>query len=173
MGIIIKKMIHANRKKSYSNFSEVKNIGIVCDASNRENFASIAGFNQKMQERNIEVKILGYYPGKNLPNDYTAIRYMTFFSRKDINFFYQPVASEINNFINYRFDILIDVNFKKLFPLRCIASLSNASFKVGLLEPDNVHTPLDLMMEIVNPVDVEDYLHQVLHYLEMINSVEV
>jgi hypothetical protein len=48
--------------------------------------------------------------------------------------------------------------------------LSNAGFKVGLFEPENGNTPFDLMMEIKGPVNVENYLIQVMHYLEMINS---
>ncbi len=31
-------------------------------------------------------------------------------------------------------------------------------------------TPFDLMMEIKNPVDVENYLNQIIQYLEIINS---
>ena len=36
------------------------------------------------------------------------------------------------------------------------------------LKPGN--SPFDLMMELKKPVNVEDYLNQVIHYLEMINS---
>ena len=43
-------------------------------------------------------------------------------------------------------------------------------FKVGLFESETTDTPFDLMMDIKNPVDVDNYLNQVIHYLEMINS---
>jgi hypothetical protein len=66
--------------------------------------------------------------------------------------------------------VLIDLNFKKLLPLQYISSLSNAGFKVGLFEPEIKNTPYDLLMEIKSPVNVEDYLNQVIHYLGMINS---
>jgi hypothetical protein len=41
---------------------------------------------------------------------------------------------------------------------------------VGLFEPEIKNTPYDLLMEIKSPVNVEDYLNQVIHYLGMINS---
>lgn len=168
--ILTKKMARTKRKMYYSNISKVQNIGIAWDASKPDDFACLSRFYQKMHERNIKVKILCYFPGKNLPDQYTAIRYLTCIRKKEINFFSYPVSSETNTFISNRFDILIDINFKKLFPLQYISSLSNAGFKVGLFESETMDTPFDLMMEIKNPVDVENYLNQIIHYLEMMNS---
>ncbi len=168
--ILTKRIARTKKKVYYSNIDLVKNIGIVWDASRPEDFASLSRFYQKMHERNIEVKILGYFPGKNLPDQYTAIRYLTCIRKEEINFFYHPVSSETNTFISNRFEILIDINFKKLFPLQYISSLSNAAFKVGLFESETMDTPFDLMMEIKNPVDVENYLNQIIQYLEIINS---
>jgi hypothetical protein len=168
--ILRKKISRIKRKVFYSNFSKVKTIGIVWDASNPEDFSGLSRFYQKMHDRNIEVKILGYFSGKNLPDQYTAIRYLTCLRKTEINFFYHPVSSEFRNFVSNRFDILIDINFKELFPLKCVSSTSNAGFKVGIFESESINTPYDLMIEMKNPVDVENYLNQVIHYLEMINS---
>ena len=168
--VLAKKMARTKRKVYYSNIGLVKRIGIVWDASKPDEFPGLSRFHQKMHERNIEVNILGYFPGKNLPDQYTAIRYLTCIRKKEMNFFYHPVTYETNNFISNRFEILIDINFKKLFPLQYISSLSNAGFKVGLFESETMDTPFDLMLEIKNPVDVENYLNQVIHYLEMIHS---
>ena len=90
--------------------------------------------------------------------------------KDDLNFAYRPVSQEANAFIGTRFDILIDMNFKKLLPLRYISSLSNAGLKVGLFDSENGNAPFDLMMDLKNPVNVEEYLNQVIHYLEMIKS---
>jgi hypothetical protein len=169
--MLAKKMAGTKRQLNYSNFRLVKKIGIVWDASNIKEFSCLSGFYQKMQERNIEVKILGFFPGKNLPDQFTAVRYLTCIRRNEINLLYQPVSSETSAFISSRFDIIIDINFKKLFPLQYISSLSNAAFKVGLFEPSETpDTPFDLMIELKNPVDVDNYLKQIIQYLEMINS---
>jgi hypothetical protein len=148
----------------------VKKIAIVWDATNTDEFHNLSRFHQKMHERNIDVKVFGYFPGKNLPDQYTAIRYLTCMRRKELNFFFLPGSSEANSFINNEFDVLIDINFKKLLPLQYITSYSNAAFKVGLFETETVDTPFDLMIEIKNPVDIDIYLVQVIQYLEMINS---
>lgn len=168
--IFAKKMAKTKRKVFYSDFSQIRNIGIVWDASNTADFSSLSKFCQKMHEKNIEVKILGYFPGKELPNQYTAIRYLTCLRKNELSFFYIPESSEANSFINNRFDVLIDINFNKIFTLNYLTSLSVAAFKVGLFESERNDTPFDLILEIKRPVSADNYLDQVLHYLEMIKS---
>lgn len=122
-----------------------------------------------MQERNIEVRVMGYFSGKELPDKYTAIRYLTCIRNKEINLFYHPVSPETASFLNTRFDIIIDINFRKLLPLKYISSLSDAGLKVGLFESETTGATFDLMMEMKYPVDIDNYLKQIVQYLEMIN----
>jgi hypothetical protein len=169
-GILKKKIARTKRKIHYTNIRKVKSIGIVWDASKTEDFVCLSRFYQKMHENKTDVRIMGYYPGKNLPNQYTAVRYLSVIKKEELNLFYHPVSQDTNTFLSTRFDVLIDINFNKLLPLQYISSLSNASFKVGLFDADQGKTPFDLMMELKSPVNVENYLSQVIHYLEMINS---
>jgi len=168
--ILSKKIVRSKRRVHYSSFSKIKSIGIVWDASRPSEFACLSRFHQRMQDMKIDLKIFGYFPGKNLPDQYTAIRYLTCIRRDEINIFYHPNSSDANSFINNPFDILIDINFDKQVPLKYVASLSKAQFKIGLYDHETTASPFDLMMEIRNPVDIEDYLNQVIHYLEMIKN---
>lgn len=168
--ILKNKVAVRKRKKHYSNINQVKKIGIVWDASKIDDFTCLTRFYQKMHENKTDVKIMGYFPGENLPNQLTAVRYLSIIKKEELNIFYHPVTTDTNAFVNNRFDVLIDINFKKLLPLQYISSLSNASFKVGLFDSEARNTPFDLMMDLKSPVNVEDYLNQIVHYLEMINS---
>lgn len=168
--ILKNKMAKTKRKMHYTNLNHVKKIGIVWDASKIDEFTILSRFYQKMHESKIEVRVLGYFSGNNLPNQYTAIRYLSIIKKEELNILYHPVSSETNTFVGKPFDVLIDINFKKLLPLRYISSLSKARFKVGLFESETRNTPFDLMMDLKSPVNVEDYLNQVIRYLEMINS---
>ena len=171
--LLRKKLAKTKRKVRYSNIEHVKKIGIVWDASQVSDFISVSKFYQKMHERDVDVKVFGYYPENNLPDQYTAIRYLTCLKKDEVNFFYHPVSPESVTFIKKRFDILIDINFNNLLPLKYLSSLSHASLKVGLLDADKNGENFDLMMEIKKPVDVGHYLDQTLYYLEMINSGQV
>jgi hypothetical protein len=167
------KAVKTHRKIQYSNLRQVKSIGIVWDASKTDEFGTLLKFCQKMAESDTEVKIIGYYSGKNLPDQYTAQRYLTLIKREELNFFYLPVSADTNAFIKNSFDVLIDLNFKKHLPLRYISTLSHAHLKIGLFESEKNSAIFDLMMDLKSPVGIEDYLKHIVHYLEMINSESV
>jgi hypothetical protein len=168
--ILRKKIARMKRIRFKGNISGAKTIGLVWDAINPEELSSLSLFQQKMQERNIDLKILGYFPGKNLPDRLTAIRYLTCLKKDDINITYRPVSPEAEKFITTRFDILIEVNFRNNFTLRYISYLSMAGFKVGIFESGSDNSPYDLMMEFTKSADIDSYLTQVIYYLEMINA---
>jgi hypothetical protein len=168
--ILRKKMARMKRIRFKGNILNAKTIGLVWDAANPDDFASLSRFHQKMAERNIDVKVIGFFPGKNLPDKLTAIRYLTCLKKEDINITYRPVSSEAQTFISTPFDILIDINFNDLFPLRYISYLSMAGFKVGIFDTEGKNSPYDLMMEFNKPTDINTYLTQTIFYLEMING---
>jgi hypothetical protein len=171
--ILSKKVARMKRTAKYSNFKNVKSIGIVWDASRPSEFSSLSRFHQRMQELKIDVSVFGYFPGKNLPDQYTAIRFLTCTRKDEINNFYHPDSTETKSFIKNPFDVLIDINFDKQFPLNYVTSLSLARFKVGLYENDIIESPFDMMLEVKNPVDIDGYLTQVIHYLEMIKDKSI
>jgi hypothetical protein len=123
-----------------------------------------------MAEKKTEVTILGYYPGKVMPNQYMAQRYLTIIKKEELDLFFHPVSAESANFQNNQFDVLIDMNFRNILPLKYVSSLSKAHLKVGLLEAENKNPIFDLMIDLKKPVNIDDYLHQVIYYLEMMNS---
>ena len=164
------RMARNARKPCFINFYDIKTIGIVWDASKPEDFSILSRFNQKMAEMNKEVKIFGYFPGKEFPDKYTAVRFLTCIKKKEVSFFYCPVHPDTETFVKTKFDVLIDINFKKHFPLVYISSLSQAGLKVGLADSQPMASPFDLMISMKSPVNIEKYIDQVLYYLEMINS---
>ncbi len=168
--ILLKKNSRVKRKVFYSDINKIKTIGIVWDSSNVDQFPHLSKFYHTMQDRNIDLRVLGYFPGEVMPDQYTAIRYLTCIRKNEVNLFYIPVTEEANRFINYKFDILIDINFSRIFPLQYISSLSIAGFKVGLYAPEDKNSPFELMMDIRKPVSIENYLSNIIYYLEMINS---
>ena len=168
--ILRKKRAKQKRIRFKGNIADAKTIGVVWDATNPDDFSILSKFHQKMADRNIDVKIIGYFPGKNLPDKLTAIRYLTCLKNGDINITYRPVSTEADEFIATHFDILIDINFKDLFPLRYITNLSIAGFKVGIFDSSSINTPYDLMMELNRSTDINNYLEQIIYYLEMINT---
>ena len=75
--ILKKKMARMKRKRFLGNINNARTMGLVWDASNPDDISVLSQFHQKMSEKNIDLKIMGYFPGKNLPDRLTAIRYLT------------------------------------------------------------------------------------------------
>jgi hypothetical protein len=157
------------RQKKFNNLRNAHKIGIVWDGSRTEDFEALTAFYQEMQERNIQVDIICYYPRKVLPDKYTAIRYLTCIKRTDLNYFFIPQSDDIDEFINTPYEILIDINENNLFPVRFISVLSRAEFKVGI-ESSSYRNELDMTINIDKQYDASYYLEQVRYYLEMINT---
>ncbi len=169
--ILNRKGSRSKRKVHYSNIESIKRIGIVWDAANNEEFSILSKFYHKMNEKNVKVKILGYYAGRDLPNNLTAIKYLSCIRTPELDFFYKPAFSvEASTFIKTKFDVLIDINFDKKFPLYYVSTLSTANFKVGLWDSRIRNQIFDLMIELKRPVRIDQYLDHVMHYLEMIKS---
>ncbi|HLP72940.1 MAG TPA: hypothetical protein VK155_08570 [Bacteroidales bacterium] len=167
--LLRKKLEKTIRKARYSDFSQVKKIGIIWDASRVQEFIHLTRFFQKMTENGIEVNVISYFNGKSLPDQYTAIRYLACIKREELTFFYLPMTNDAEQFIKNRFDILIDLNFNELLPLKYLSGLSAASFKVGLSGNDREGKVYDLMIDLKIP-ETGEFLDQTLHYLQMIHA---
>jgi len=169
--LLLRKSLKHKKKTRYSSFSYVRSIGLVWDASDPSGFRVISEFNRKMQERKISVSVLGYFPGRELPDTYTAVSFLTCLKRDDLGFTYLPVNPFAESFISKDYDVLIDLNFKKILPLQYISYLSQSHFKVGIKDPegDPVSSPFDLMLE-TRQHDLKSFLDEAIRYLEMIDA---
>ena len=165
---LLKIASETERKVSYSGFSNVKSIGFVWDASNPADFKDIDAFHSKMKARGIEVNVIGYYKGDELPSEYTANGYFSCIKRRDLNFFFIPISSEADSFLKKEYDVLIDANFADIFPLKYITTLLKAGLKVGLYDEKRTNL-FEIMIKQHKPT-LSEYLEQVIYYLEMINN---
>lgn len=157
------------RNKKFNNLKNAHKIGIVWDGSYISDFKHINRLYSRMLEKGIQVDIVCYYPGKVLPDEYTALRYLTCFKRSDLNFFFLPAQDDLNEFISTPYEILIDINFKNQFPLLYVTSLSKAEFKIGADETIN-QSALDMTIKLADKDNIEYYLEQAELYLNMINT---
>ena len=164
-----KRLKKIRRNKKFNNLRTSHKIGIVWDGSDTSDFEGITSFYQDMKDINIQVDIICYYPDNILPDEYTAIRYLSCLKKSDLNFFYIPQNYDIEEFINTPYDILIDINIRNHFPIEYISVLSRAEFKVG---PDTskYKDKLDMTIKISDNDAPTYYLNQVRYYLEMINT---
>lgn len=156
---------NSNRCAIVCPLGQAKTIGISFTVNNQDELEKIRKILKRLAERNIQTYALGYIPVKK-PNDfYLSQKSFNFFSDSDLDISLIPKSESVKEFIDTKFDILIDFGSEGYFPMNYMINVSKAAFKVGWFGNNQ---PFDLMLNIDKKAGVEYYFDQVLHYLEKI-----
>ncbi|MFN6037792.1 MAG: DUF6913 domain-containing protein, partial [Bacteroidota bacterium] len=123
----------SNRKKEFINFDLVKNIGVIFEATNPDDFDEVKKIVQILKEKKKLVKAVGFYDNKLTPENLSYSKSdFDLFNLKELSALREPSSPYIRTFIESPQDVLIDLNLKNKFPLRTIAIQSMALFKIGI-----------------------------------------
>src|SRR6185436_6813819 len=126
------------RKPEVVGFSEAKKIGLLYDATDQYSFEVVKAYVKNVRNQQKDILALGYVDKKELPQNQFAQFGIDFFTRKHLNWQMIPHTTIVKNFINEQFDILINLNNGKCFPLQYIAAVSHAKFRVGRFDKKNI-----------------------------------
>jgi len=153
------------------NIEKVKKVGILWDATFENDFQHLAALNRQLNEMDKSVEVLTWVPGKVVPDRLTGLTYMKFLKKGDLNWLFIPSSLDAKEFMNTKFDLLIDLNPASLFQLLYITSVSASPMKVGpdiAGEPEKA--PYDLMIKSSHPFSIALFLEHTMHYLTMISG---
>ena len=67
------------------------------------------------------------------------------------------------------FDILINLNIEKCFPLKYISAKTKAKFKIGRYDKKNA-AYCDMMISTEENISLGKFIEQLLHYLNLLNN---
>jgi len=164
-----KEMASLSRERGFLSMNDAKTIGILFEATDKEEFELIKKYVLYLRELKKKVKVIGYFSGGETPAlTYSKLEY-DFFSKKDLSWYNKPKDTFVSNFIQEDYDILIDLNIHDHFALRYIAGISKARFKVGRHKEGDDHI-YDLMIEGTDGKGMKYFMRQVDTYLIMLNG---
>ena len=152
-----------------TNLMDAKRIGILYTLDEVPDYDRISEFVSQLQGNHKEVKALGFVNNKNLIQRFLPKISYDFFSNRDLTWFYKPIHTQVRDFIEKEFDLLIDLSLHDSFPLKYISGLSKALLRVGKFSEENI-AYYDLMIDMKPTMTSEEYLGQIQHYLTIINS---
>jgi hypothetical protein len=135
-----------DRKINLCTLSEAKNIGIIYNATEYISFEIVRDLVKQLSTNSISIMVLGYVDSKKLIDHYLYRKGFDFFCKNDLNWYYKPVTSQTEQFINEPFDILLNLSLDYHFPIHFISSASKASFKTGRYSVTD--SSLDFMIDI-------------------------
>lgn len=151
------------------NFDAAKKIGILYDATEPQNFEIVREYVKEVRSRQKDVLALGYVDKKALPQNQYAQLGLDFFTRKNLNWQLFPESLEVSNFIKEPFDIVLNLSSNTVFPLRYIAAVSKAKFRVGRFDESSIPC-YDMMIEANPETDLKQFIRQAEDYLRKIKS---
>jgi hypothetical protein len=162
------------QKPNKFNIKNVETVGILFDATKAEDLELVKKYVNALRDNRKKLKVIGFFDTKEIHNmTYSKLEY-DFISHKELNLLGKPTDAFIENFMEDKLDLLIDLNINDHFPLRYIAALSKATFKVGKFSEKD-KAIYDLMIDIDNiegdkAQPLKYFLKQVDTYLAMINK---
>jgi uncharacterized protein DUF6913 len=112
--------------------------------------------------------VLGYYPGKELPNKYLLLQKFKFFTNNEINFWGIPNKPVVSYFISKPHDLVIDCGSKRNFIWKYIIGLSQAKLKAGYYNEGTNF--LDFMIKNGDIKDIKYLLDQLIIYLKEVKN---
>jgi len=159
------------RNRKISNLNEAKSIGIVYKLEDETTYNHITRFVKLLQDKQINVKAIGYFEGNVRPIYAIEKLSLDFYDKKDINWFNKPSGKYVNDFIKTEFDILIDLSIEDIYQTKFISTLSRAKFKVGKGGGFNTEI-FDLMIDLNQKTTLDEFIILIVHYLSIINKKE-
>ncbi|KWW29127.1 MAG: hypothetical protein AUK63_1683 [bacterium P3] len=172
---LIKQLARTTRDKKIENIERLKDIGIVFTINGEQEWNLIYHFAQLMEQKGKRVVMVGLHPD-NVQINFIVTHAQTIICREkdDLNFWGIPKNEVIARFTDQHFDVLIDTTDQPNFFGQYVALRSNADLKVTYTDEveatmnDNI---FDMMIKGDGPIDLRDYLNQVVHYLKMVKKM--
>ncbi len=161
----------AVRQATICNLNDANSVAILYKVKEEEDYKKIMKFVKYLKgEFGIRtVKVLGYFDDKDEPFFLQSKLEFDFFTRKELSWNGIPTSTTVDNFVQEKYDVLIDFMDYVNIPLRYVLLKSQAKLKVGRFSDDN-EPFYDVMINDAKEFDFEEYANQVVHYLTMFNA---
>lgn len=156
-----KRLLNVNHVASTGS---IKTIGIVLDETYfHEKEALIKELvSNGIEESNISILVFKNRIKKNEILDYS------YFSFKDLNWNAAFDKEEVNNFVNQKFDLLINYYDTEKSALLLLTHLSKANFKIGFASVDK---RLNHFMIDTNAENYKVFIDELFKYLKILNKI--
>jgi hypothetical protein len=156
------------RNKFVHNLTSAHKLALVGIVNSNKDFEDVLNLQKLLITKNMQVDVLVYFPGKEIPQQLLLRKGINIFKRTEINWFGKPLIPFAEQFCKVEYDILIDLSLFEIFPIRWISTLSRAMFKVGALGyPGN---PYELIINVDNRKEISFLSEQIIHYLTLLNN---
>ena len=162
--ILNSKLSSVNREKKVFNLDSAQTAGILWESNQKDSFDLLE---KELKTAKIETVGLCYFQSKKavIPSEING------FTRKQTTWSGIPKTTRAEDFIQQKFDLLIDLTRQSFFPLVYVTALSEATFKIG--SSGFAVNYFDLNIEFREQPETSQLTEQILYYLRRINKTTI
>jgi thioesterase domain-containing protein len=153
----------------FPSFKEVQDIGIIYHAGNANNEAEVNKVAHFLREQGKKVWTMGYVDAKVLPHTKKFHISSEYFWKEKLNAYNLPDTAKIGNFLQHRFDLLMNLYFEEDLPLQAMSTYAISQFSMGA-QLNNALTYNDSVIDTGNTKSIEHLASQMIHYLSVVNQ---
>lgn len=157
------------RERKNPDFHKASKIGILYDATEREEFFMVKEFFKDLKESGKQPYSLGYINFNEATFHPLARPEADYFFKNQLNWFGKPACLVTDNFIKEPFDILINLTIRDLYPLDYLAAMSVSGLKIGR-EASKIAKYCDITFKLDERADIKSFAYIIIHYLKTINA---
>lgn len=144
-------------------FKGSKTVGLLFDATEPWKLDIIKNYVQKLTKQEKKVTVLAFFNDKQKRDHYLY----KFFNREQLDKTLIPNTSDVKDFIDKPFDILINLSLEELVSLEYIAALSKAHLRIGP-STDKLYC-YDLMIDVGNE-NLDFFIAQIDYFLNTVKN---
>ena len=153
-----------NSRNKEFNSDKIQSVGIIFDYNN---FQDYDFFKLMFTDLGLNINRLRFIAmidsEKDQPNSWDA-----FYSKENFDWLGHCKNAEVNEFVNFTFDLLLSYYKPNSYELNIVTAMSKANFKVGLSAEDKrLH---DLILEIETK-DTSTFKTELIKYLKTLNKI--
>jgi len=163
----LKKALRKPNERSFINYRDVNQVQILFNRINDTQADIMSRFARFLIDEGKSVEVLIYVDTKKMPSDFQNRKGISYFCRKQLNWYGKPKEEAYINFISRETDLMVVVDFDNSFHSQWIATLSKAKTVVAPFDENNKWATL--LIESTNN-NYNEYLQQIIHYLGIIKT---
>ena len=152
------------RQPRFPHLDQPLKIMLIYESDVLERNDLIKSFRQDLLRRQMDVTMWGYVEKKDIQT--LILPQSRILGLPDYNLLGKPRDYVVTDLKAEHYDLLIDLTTRPLLPLRYLAMLTDADFKVGLNLDEGIH---DMLIGIEN-AEVKELYEQIMNYLTTIKS---
>ncbi len=157
------------RVKKHVDFNKVRTVGVLFLLEDEPKFKQLDRVVKKLGNQGKDVKMIGLFEDKIIPNFFIQKLKIDIFTKKEINLLGFPKGEKAREFIEQEFDLLLDFTEDDILPVDYILGLSKAGFKAGRYRNDMVKV-LDLMIKKPDDMNFDAFINSVIDYISIFNT---